>query len=95
VYGEEDATGGQWAEGILHVVKHQGYEAFWEKLWAWRNRLRNPGKRKAADQLLHYAIRTHDVQLGNSGFGAQVLYPQAPTSRFAVKNEDCDWLTTH
>ena len=61
VYGEEDVTGGPWAEGVLHVVKHQGYEAFWEKLWAWRNRLRSPAKHRAADQLLHYAAERREM----------------------------------
>ena len=34
-------------------------------------------------------------RLGNSGFGAQVLYLQAPTSRFLAENEGCNWLATH
>jgi hypothetical protein len=39
-------------------------------------------------------IRTHDVQLGNSGVGEQVPYPQVPTSRFSVKrdNKGSSWM---
>jgi hypothetical protein len=54
IFGEEDEAGKRWTGDLLHLVKHQGYQPFWEKLLEWRSRQRNAAKRKAADQLLHY-----------------------------------------
>lgn len=54
VFGDGDESGHKWAEELLHVVKHEGYEPFWERLVKWRVSLRSPTKRKAADQLMHY-----------------------------------------
>jgi hypothetical protein len=54
VYGEDDAAGQEWAGAVLHTVKHDGYEPFWQALVSWRSRLRGARKRKAADRLLEY-----------------------------------------
>jgi len=56
IYGEEDGDGMTWAGEVLHVVKHEGYEAFWERLVAWRTSWRGR-KRQAADRLLHYVAQ--------------------------------------
>lgn len=60
-FGEADTPGQQWAADLLHTVKHQGHEPFWEKLCDWRAKQRG-GKRKAADSLLNYVRPTpgHD-----------------------------------
>lgn len=59
VFGEEDpkdaqAPGNAWAAQVLHTAKHEGYPALAEQLQQWRQGLRGPGKRKAAEQLLNY-----------------------------------------
>jgi len=46
--------------------------------------------RKAGD-----GIRTHDVQLGNSVLGVQVVRTRALTTRFSAKNEDYRWFASH
>jgi len=56
VFGKEDETGKAWMSELLHVFKHEGYEAAWEKLSAWRQTLKSPRKRKAADRLIHYVV---------------------------------------
>jgi hypothetical protein len=61
VYREDDQAGRQWAEVALHKVKHDGHEPFWRHLMEWRNRLRHPAKRKAADQLLHYVAERQEM----------------------------------
>jgi hypothetical protein len=61
VYGEDDAAGKSWAESVLHEVKHEGYDRLWGHLAEWRNRWRNPAKRKAADQLLHYVSERREM----------------------------------
>jgi hypothetical protein len=53
VFGEDSDTGKAWASELLHVFKHDGYDAAWGKLLDWRGRLRE-AKRKAADALLGY-----------------------------------------
>jgi hypothetical protein len=65
-FGEEDKAGETWAGDILHTFKHDGYEAGWQKLVAWRTTLRGPAKRKAADTLIGYVTERRDM----------ILYPE-------------------
>ena len=65
VYGETNDAGTAWAEELLHVFKHEGYDAAWEKLVTWRGQWRGP-KRTAADGLLNYASERR----------AMILYPE-------------------
>lgn len=60
VFGEQDPAGQQWAGSLLHIFKHEGYEAARESLLAWRRRLRGR-KRKAADRLVNYVIDRRDM----------------------------------
>lgn len=60
LYGDEDNTGKQWLDHLMHTFKHEGYEAAWEQLTSLRATLRSPRKKKALDALLHYiAVRSH------------------------------------
>jgi hypothetical protein len=52
VYGDDDGSGKEWAGRLLHVFKHDGYEAAWNELLGWRLGLRQG--RAAADRLLNY-----------------------------------------
>jgi hypothetical protein len=52
VYGEDEESGEQWAGRLLHVFKHEGYEAAWKQLLEWRVGLRRG--RPAADRLVNY-----------------------------------------
>src|SRR5207247_11317814 len=54
IFGDENEAGKQWAGDVLHTVKHQGYEPFWEQLLELRKNSRGPVRRKAADGLLNY-----------------------------------------
>ncbi len=49
IYGDEDETGKQWAADLLHLFKHEGYNAAWESLLKWRIGLKR-GKRPARRQ---------------------------------------------
>lgn len=51
--GKASPAAEQWAQDMLHTLRHQGYEPFWEKLCQWRGRQRGR-KRASADRLLHY-----------------------------------------
>jgi hypothetical protein len=52
IYGDDDEAGKQWAGLLLHVFKHEGYEAAWTQLLAWRVELKQG--RVAADRLVNY-----------------------------------------
>jgi len=54
VFGEESPEGKAWADELMHVFKHEGYAAGWERILPWRTALRSKAKRKAADRLLHF-----------------------------------------
>jgi hypothetical protein len=53
VFGEESPEGKTWADELMHVFKHEGYAAGWERILPWRMTLRG-AKRKAADRLVHF-----------------------------------------
>jgi hypothetical protein len=57
----KDNVGKAWVEEVLHVFKHEGYEAGWQKLLTWRTTLRGTAKRKAADALIGYVSERHDM----------------------------------
>jgi len=61
VYGEDDEAGKAWAGDVLHTFKHDGYEAGWDKLVAWRTCLRGQAKRRAADGLMGYVSERSDM----------------------------------
>ena len=61
VFGEDDAEGKTWAAELLHTLKHDGYDAAWERCVAWRAALRGVKKRKAADRLLNYMAERRDM----------------------------------
>lgn len=58
--GEQTRAAKVWSDQVphtlrvLHTLRHEGYEPFWEKLLDWRGGLRG-SKRKVADHLLNYA----------------------------------------
>jgi hypothetical protein len=59
VYGEDDEQGKQWAGQLLHVFKHEGYEAAWKQLLQWRVALRRG--RPAADRLVNYVSQRREM----------------------------------
>src|SRR5262249_12277247 len=50
IYGDDDEAGQEGAGDLLHVFKHDGYEAAWAQLLAWRLALR---RGRAADRLVN------------------------------------------
>ena len=76
VFGEESREGSAWAGELMHVFKHEGYAAAWEKIIQWRAALRGKTKREAADRLLKFvstrkemirypSFREHGWQIGS------------------------------
>jgi hypothetical protein len=66
VYGEEDKAGTTWADELMHTFKHDGYEVSWQKLVQWRETVRGPARRRAADALLGYVSERREM----------ILYPE-------------------
>jgi hypothetical protein len=60
--GEQSQAGKAWSDDVLHTLRHEGYEPFWEKLLNWRGGLRG-AKRKVADQLLNYVAERQGMIL--------------------------------
>ena len=54
VFGEESPECKARADELMHVFKHEGCAAAWERLLPWRASLRGKAKREAADRLLHF-----------------------------------------
>ena len=54
VFGEESPEGKAWLEETMHVFRHEGYDAAWKRLVAWRSTLQSPTACKEGDRLLHY-----------------------------------------
>jgi hypothetical protein len=59
IYGDDDEAGKQWAGGLLHVFKHEGYEAAWTQLLGWRVALKQG--RAAADRLVNYVSERREM----------------------------------
>jgi hypothetical protein len=59
IYGDDDEAGKDWAGGLLHVFKHDGYEAAWSQLLGWRLALKRG--RAAADRLVNYVSERREM----------------------------------
>jgi len=51
--GEKTPAKEKWVSDLLHTLKHEGYDPFFQRLLDWRSELRG-NKRKVADKLLKY-----------------------------------------
>jgi len=60
VFGDESEEGRRWAEETMHIFRHDGYEAAWDRLVSWRGGTRGK-KRKAADRLLNYVSKRSEM----------------------------------
>jgi hypothetical protein len=56
VFGEQDASGRQWAEELIHAMLNVPWESSWERLLATRAHVRSPAKRAALDGLMQYLL---------------------------------------
>ena len=60
VFGEESDEGQHWLSELMHTFKHEGYQAAWDQLTAWRQSLQG-NQRTAADRLLRYVAERHGM----------------------------------
>jgi hypothetical protein len=59
-YGDKSVDGQKWADDMMHMFKHEGYEMAYEALSAWRAKWRGR-KRAAATRLLNYVVDRRDM----------------------------------
>jgi hypothetical protein len=59
IYGDDDPEGKDWAGGLLHVFKHDGYGSAWSQLLEWRLALKHG--RAAADRLMNYVSERREM----------------------------------
>jgi hypothetical protein len=60
VLGAETEAAKQWLAKVLHTLRHEGYEPFFQQLLDWRSPLRG-SKRKAADELINYVASRQEM----------------------------------
>lgn len=58
--GAESEPAKQWLAKVLHTLRHEGYQPFFEQLLDWRSPLRG-GKRKTADELINYVASRQEM----------------------------------
>jgi hypothetical protein len=61
VYGEEAESGREWAAGLLHVAKHEGYESLRDALVLWKKGLGGRRRRQAAEGLIGYVTERREM----------------------------------
>jgi hypothetical protein len=96
VFGEESAAGKTWADELMHIFKHDGYQPAWDRLVAWRAGLRGK-KREAADRLLNYVSARWDMigypEFRDKGWqiGSGPTESRCKTSTFRLKGRGRRW----
>jgi hypothetical protein len=58
--GAESPAAKQWLADVLHVLRHEGYDPFFQRLLDWRASLRGR-KREAADRLIKYIAAREEM----------------------------------
>ena len=53
--------GQHWVADLMHTYKHDGYDAAWDSLVAFRKPLRNQVKREAVARLMQYGAERSDM----------------------------------
>jgi hypothetical protein len=61
VFGDDSDTGRTWAHDLLHTLRDQGYEPFWQQLVQLRSEHRRRQARAALDRLMHYVAPRRDM----------------------------------
>jgi hypothetical protein len=96
-FGEKTQPGEKWAGQVLHAVRHEGYEPFWDQLTQWRACQRARAKRKAANGLMHYVAERKDMmgykELEARGchIGTGVIESMCKAAPLRVKGRGMRW----
>lgn len=97
VYGEESEEGKGWLNGLMHVLKHEGYDSAWQRITELRRTLRSSQKRQVLDELLQYMaarrdmIRYPDFQKQGWQIGSGPTESECKTTTYRVKGHGRRW----
>lgn len=61
ILGDSDPAGQTWVQDLLHTLRDQGYDPFWDQLVQLRTRHRRRRARAAIDRLMHYVAPRRDM----------------------------------
>ena len=97
VFGEESEDGKTWVAGLMHMFKHDGYDAAWDQMTAWRGSLRSPQKQAAANRLMQYVaerrgmIRYPEFRAKSWQIGSGPTEAECKTTTHRVKGRGRRW----
>lgn len=98
---EAPSEGKQWLNDLMHAFRHEGYDAGWERLTAWRATLTAPTHRKAADRLLNYVaerrplIRYPEFRERGWQIGSGPTEAECKTTTHRLKGRGRRWDRDH
>jgi hypothetical protein len=98
VYGEASEEGKRWLSELMHVLKHEGYDAAWQRLTELRRTLRSSIKRQALDELLQYMAARRDIirypEFQRQGWqiGSGPTEAECKTTTHRIKGRGRRWL---
>ena len=90
------AASQEWLDQTLHVLRHEGYEPFFQRLLDWRTPLRG-SKRKAADGLIQYVaarremIRYEQCDAGGLDVGSGPMESMCGVTTDRIKGRGRRW----
>jgi hypothetical protein len=97
VFGEDDGEGHDWADGLLHQAKHEGYSSVWKTALGWRSELSTQAAQEEADRLLGYLserkemIRYPQFLAAGWQIGSGPIEAQCKTTTARVKGSGKRW----
>jgi hypothetical protein len=95
------SEGKQWLDEFMHTFCHEGYDAGWDRLTAWRSTLRKPAHREAANSLLNYVaerrplIRYPEFRSRGWQIGSGPTEAECKTTTHRIKGRGRRWDTDH
>lgn len=100
--GDQAASEGkQWLDELMHVFRHEGYDAAWDRLTAWRATLSKPAHREAANSLLNYVaerrplIKYPEFRERGWQIGSGPTEAECKTTTHRIKGRGRRWDTDH
>jgi hypothetical protein len=95
------SEGKQWLDELMHVFRHEGYDAAWDRLTAWRATLSKPAHREAANSLLNYVaerrplIKYPEFRERGWQIGSGPTEAECKTTTHRIKGRGRRWDTDH
>jgi len=97
VFGEDNAEGRDWTDGVLHQAKHEGYSSLWKTAIKWRSELASQAAQEEVDRLLGYIserkemIRYPEFLAAGWQIGSGPIEAQCKTTTARVKGSGKRW----